>query len=1221
MLHVIKLIFTRYRTFTAISAILFLIALALAGGQRNLLGRVAVFAADRDNNAQLIRSEPPMPKTSAKGKFYRSEVGAVNGVAFFIVDGKDKEQRIDIRTTMPVFKAFGMTSDGGKLLYSPLVRGVPSGELYLEDMNTGQKSKITDRIVLNAAISPTNDQLIAFTFAGGSSFGLALADIGTGRVDTLVEDNIYSEILQWSESGDGLYCFQSTVQDLNENNSDYSATNKFFEKYMRWESLDTGTASQDAKIELVRKYVPMTLNATRNSEFYHPNVPPGFPVLGPTSIPEFSSGASKRTSFPNAENDYSFRISSYDGQNEIRGNNLIGSSDLIFHSLRSGADIDVGQGQVLKVIGNGALIREYSEAGTKLKFVDWNGNATLLGLTAVNYNLPVQSGLMIQGGTAYPAPGNCNISAHSGSLEYAYDFQNPTVGAHALASADGLVVLTVSSITCNSVQTTCPDYVAGGCPGSFLGNVVVIQHADGTYSKYAHMQTDSPQAVVGTMVDQGLYIGRQGHTGSTSGTFNSCGDHLHFQRQSSPDIFGQSVAVDFADVAVQPLSCGVTYASASTEIYHAISPASQAFGIGGGSGVVSVTSTGGTWSAVSNDTWINIDSAGAGNGDGQVAYTVADNSAGGPRTGSMFIGGHVFTVSQDGTQPPNQAPSVNAGSDQTITLPASAILNGTATDDGLPNPPATLTTTWSQVSGPGTVSFGNANALNTTANFSLAGIYILRLTADDGFVASSDDLRVTVNVLGAGGSLTGSSLNPGSVVDLTSEGTEDWVHWGLTGPTSFDHKNGVLSQISDYSNIGNIAAHSYTGNPTTYQWTDGTPTGSANTDSGVFTYEVGNGFQIVVPADTFDRTLRLHVGVWSAGGRLEASLSDGSASPFVDTSLVNQSAVGSAIYSLTYRAASNGQSMIIRWTVDSSFHPVGNVTLQAATLVVDPPTPNQAPSVNAGSDQTITLPATASLSGTATDDGLPNPPATLTTTWSQVSGPGTVSFGNANALNTTASFSLSGTYVLRLTGSDSVLSSADDLTVTVNAAGGAGSLSASSAATPTNVDLPLEGTADWVHWGLNSPTSFDHKSGALSQISDYTVLGSGTIQRYANNISYYSWTGGTPTASTSNTATGVYVKGLNNGFQITAPAGTALQTLKVYVGVWAAGGRFEASLSDGSVPVYVDTALLDPTTTSNRVYTINYQAASPGQTITIKWTVDTVFNQWSNVTLQGAALR
>ena len=45
---------------------------------------------------------------------------------------------------------------------------------------------------------------------------------------------------------------------------------------------------------------------------------------------------------------------------------------------------------------------------------------------------------------------------------------------------------------------------------------------------------------------------------------------------------------------------------------------------------------------------------------------------------------------------------------------------------------------------------------------------------------------------------------------------------------------------------------------------------------------------------------------------------------------------------------------------------------------------------------------------------------------------GTVTFGDATALNTTASFSAAGTDALRLTASDSVLSTTDDVTITVN---------------------------------------------------------------------------------------------------------------------------------------------------------------------------------------------
>ena len=65
-----------------------------------------------------------------------------------------------------------------------------------------------------------------------------------------------------------------------------------------------------------------------------------------------------------------------------------------------------------------------------------------------------------------------------------------------------------------------------------------------------------------------------------------------------------------------------------------------------------------------------------------------------------------------------------------------------------------MTTTWSKVTGPGTVIFGNTAALNTTASFSTSGVYLLRLTAHDGALSSSDEVTVTVNqedeVLGPG---------------------------------------------------------------------------------------------------------------------------------------------------------------------------------------------------------------------------------------------------------------------------------------------------------------------------------------------------------------------------------------------------------------------------------------------------------------------------------------
>ena len=94
----------------------------------------------------------------------------------------------------------------------------------------------------------------------------------------------------------------------------------------------------------------------------------------------------------------------------------------------------------------------------------------------------------------------------------------------------------------------------------------------------------------------------------------------------------------------------------------------------------------------------------------------------------------------------NRAPVVNAGPDQVVSMPpGTATLNGTVSDDGFPTP-VNLTTTWVVVSGPGAVGFNpSANVLNPTASFGAAGLYVLRLIANDGQRAASDDMTVRVN--------------------------------------------------------------------------------------------------------------------------------------------------------------------------------------------------------------------------------------------------------------------------------------------------------------------------------------------------------------------------------------------------------------------------------------------------------------------------------------------
>jgi uncharacterized protein YjiK len=107
--------------------------------------------------------------------------------------------------------------------------------------------------------------------------------------------------------------------------------------------------------------------------------------------------------------------------------------------------------------------------------------------------------------------------------------------------------------------------------------------------------------------------------------------------------------------------------------------------------------------------------------------------------------GKLYEFSLGGAPPPaNLPPGVSAGPDRTVAMPNAASLDGTVSDDGFPDPPHAVTVTWSQVSGPGTASFANRNAVDTTATFPAPGLYALRLTASDGQLQASDDMKVDV---------------------------------------------------------------------------------------------------------------------------------------------------------------------------------------------------------------------------------------------------------------------------------------------------------------------------------------------------------------------------------------------------------------------------------------------------------------------------------------------
>jgi hypothetical protein len=476
----------------------------------------------------------------------------------------------------------------------------------------------------------------------------------------------------------------------------------------------------------------------------------------------------------------------------------------------------------------------------------------------------------------------------------------------------------------------------------------------------------------------------------------------------------------------------------------------------------------------------------------------------------------------------NLAPSVNAGPNQTVTFPNAANLNGTVSDDGLPNPPATVTTTWSKVSGPGAVAFGNANAVDTTASFSQPGTYVLRLTAHDSLLSAADEVTITVNpndftiialpdtqfysrdlspIFAAQTQWIVNNKAAMNIVYVAHLG--DCVENGNSFTSEWDHANAAISLIENPNTTGLLHGIPYgiaVGNHD--QTPGGNPAGNStllyntyfgesrflgrtyygghfgsNNDNHFSLFSAGAMDFIVIyfefdPAANptvlawADELLKTHVNrraiivshyLTEAGnpapfgiqGQAIYDALKGNANLFLmlaghrpeegrRTDIFN----GNTVHTLMsdYQGRANGGD---GWLRILEFSPANNEirvrtyspTLNQFETDADSqftlsydmtPTGNVPPVTRVGPDQEITIPNTAALDGTVSDDGLPNPPGALTTTWSKVSGPGTVIFGNTHAVDTTASFSQAGPYLLQLTAHDGEKASSADVVVLVN---------------------------------------------------------------------------------------------------------------------------------------------------------------------------------------------
>jgi hypothetical protein len=382
---------------------------------------------------------------------------------------------------------------------------------------------------------------------------------------------------------------------------------------------------------------------------------------------------------------------------------------------------------------------------------------------------------------------------------------------------------------------------------------------------------------------------------------------------------------------------------------------------------------------------------------------------------------------------PNAPPTVSAGADRIVTLPTSASLAGSASDDGFPTG-STLNCAWSLVSGPGSVVFGNPSACATTAGFGAAGVYVLRLTASDGDLSAGDDVTVTANpappptnqapVVNAGPDRVATAGVPilltGSYVDddLPAGGVVTYA-WGIVDapaiPMTDDFEQLALDVVFPEPGLYELALIVNDGELDAYDTVvievvppvNQAPSVNAGSDQTITLPG-----QAALSAALSDDGLPEGSGLTLAWSQISGPTGVVFAAPTLATTTATFPAPGSYVLRAT---ASDGEL--------SAFDEL--------TVTVNPPAPNTAPVVSAGVDREIQLPAnSAQLAGTASDDGLPAP-SSLTRVWTKVSGPGSVSFAPANAAVTMATFGAPGQYVLQLEASDGVLASDDQVTVMV----------------------------------------------------------------------------------------------------------------------------------------------------------------------------------------------
>ncbi len=374
----------------------------------------------------------------------------------------------------------------------------------------------------------------------------------------------------------------------------------------------------------------------------------------------------------------------------------------------------------------------------------------------------------------------------------------------------------------------------------------------------------------------------------------------------------------------------------------------------------------------------------------------------------------------------NSAPVANAGPAQKVAAGATVQLDGSGSTDVDGD---RLTYSWSLLSVPqGSVAaISTANAITPTFVADLNGTYVVQLIVNDGTTNSA----------------------PATVL-ITTGNTPPVANAGLAQTVA------VGSQVA----LDGTASSDVDGDPLSFSWSilsvpsgSGAVLGGATTPHPTFGADLTGDYviQLIVNDGTFNSAPTTVVistinsqPVANAGPRQNIIAGttvtlDGSGSFDADHNALTYTWSLLALPSGSTAALSNPHAVKPTFVADLAGQYIaqlilndGQVSSVPATVLITAAPQQQPPVVSAGPNQTIELPVNSvTLNGSAVSIAPAGSPVAVQ--WSEVSGPGTISFASPNSQITQATFPLAGTYVVQLTGTVTAtgLSSSATATITV----------------------------------------------------------------------------------------------------------------------------------------------------------------------------------------------